>query len=137
MLPAVIKVTAIAIVLEILSTLSAAFTDTEPKPLWIAGGAIVFTLGAGWYTMGRRFPGALSSGPAGGWAGLLGATFAVGLITGLWGAVEQRLAPETWNAGGLLTVVLYFLTFIVGCTLAFWCITEVVLRDRARKSSKV
>ena len=123
------------VVLQVLAT-AASIVGGRDAGLQILGliGALLATLGAAWYTTGGRFPGALSRGGPGGVAGLLGAGFAVTLITGFWAAVQQRLSPERWDAMHVIEVLLYIATFLVACTLAFWCITAVVERDRSRKS---
>lgn len=93
---------------------------------------LVAAFGAAWYTVGTGFPGALSPGTKGGVSGLVASGFALTLITGFWSAVQQRFSPAAWDLGAVVSLVLYGFIFLLACTLAFWCITELVLRDRAR-----
>ncbi|WP_394160106.1 hypothetical protein [Galactobacter valiniphilus] len=98
-------------------------------------GTLVAVFGAAWYTVGTGFPGALSPGAKGGVSGLVASGFALTLITGFWSAVQQRFSPAAWELGAVVSLILYGFIFLLACTLAFWCITELVVRDRARSVS--
>lgn len=108
----------------------------EPLSAQVVGviGACLALFGTAWYIVGKRFPGALSTGAGGGWAGLLGGAFSVTVLSGFLDAVQLRLSPALWSAGAVISLSLYVVLLLLGATLSFWGITEVVLRDRARKS---
>ncbi|MDR2255013.1 MAG: hypothetical protein LBE25_03280 [Arthrobacter sp.] len=129
----------LAIFLSVLSIIATVLNVLLGAPLGAQAlglaGAFVATFGAACYTVGTGFPGARGEGLRGGLSGLLASGFALSLITGFWSAVQQRLSPAAWDVGAAVSLLLYIVAFLMACTLAFWCITELVLRDRQRTAA--